>query len=233
MLNVSIGPVQDFIAQARSTSDLWAGSHLLSCLSWQAMRVICEEFGPEQIIQPQLKGVAIVDAWLVEQGLPTQWFEQQDWREQATDANPLFTAAVPNRFSALVPAAQAEKLAETITARVREWVLEEGKAALAELLDAAGEAENPDLYCHTQLEAQLKGFPEIHWSVAPFGLIRGTKTIESHAQLESLLGVYHDARPPGIFGHPSWRAIDKASQGDIEACAHVLPQPGQPLCRPC
>ncbi|MBI4864961.1 MAG: type III-B CRISPR-associated protein Cas10/Cmr2, partial [Candidatus Riflebacteria bacterium] len=38
LLSVSLGPVQGFIAQARTTSDLWAGSHLLSRLAWEAMR---------------------------------------------------------------------------------------------------------------------------------------------------------------------------------------------------
>jgi hypothetical protein len=32
LLKLQIGPVQDFIAQARSTRDLWSGSYLLSWL---------------------------------------------------------------------------------------------------------------------------------------------------------------------------------------------------------
>lgn len=35
LLSVSLGPVQSFIAQSRTTSDLWAGSHLLSRLAWE------------------------------------------------------------------------------------------------------------------------------------------------------------------------------------------------------
>ncbi|MFD1887754.1 type III-B CRISPR-associated protein Cas10/Cmr2 [Paenibacillus wenxiniae] len=35
MMLFSIGPVQEFIAQARRTRDLWFGSHLLSELSWE------------------------------------------------------------------------------------------------------------------------------------------------------------------------------------------------------
>lgn len=41
----SLGPVQSFIATARKTQDLWAGSYLLSFLSWQAMKVVCESMG--------------------------------------------------------------------------------------------------------------------------------------------------------------------------------------------
>ena len=32
LIKFQIGPVQDFIAQARSTRDLWSGSYLLSFL---------------------------------------------------------------------------------------------------------------------------------------------------------------------------------------------------------
>ncbi|MFU1798619.1 type III-B CRISPR-associated protein Cas10/Cmr2 [Paenibacillus azoreducens] len=40
----SIGPVQDFIAQARKTRDLWFGSYVLSELSKEAARCLSEEF---------------------------------------------------------------------------------------------------------------------------------------------------------------------------------------------
>ena len=45
LLSMSFGPVQDFIAQARTTSDLWAGSHLLSRIAWQGLKIICEQLG--------------------------------------------------------------------------------------------------------------------------------------------------------------------------------------------
>src|SRR5699024_8098873 len=35
LLLFTIGPVQEFIAAARKTKDLWAGSYMLSWLSWQ------------------------------------------------------------------------------------------------------------------------------------------------------------------------------------------------------
>ena len=42
LLTLSIGPVQPFIASARKMEDLWAGSHLLARLSWEAMRVVAD-----------------------------------------------------------------------------------------------------------------------------------------------------------------------------------------------
>lgn len=42
LLMIAIGPVQDFIAQARRTRDLWHGSHLLSELSRYTARMLAE-----------------------------------------------------------------------------------------------------------------------------------------------------------------------------------------------
>lgn len=55
LLSASQGPVQPFIAQARTTSDLWAGSHLLSRLAWEAIKVVAERFGPGAVLFPQLR----------------------------------------------------------------------------------------------------------------------------------------------------------------------------------
>lgn len=43
LLLVTLGPVQDFIAQARRTRDLWYGSHLLSEISRAAARALAHE----------------------------------------------------------------------------------------------------------------------------------------------------------------------------------------------
>ena len=40
LLLVTLGPVQDFIAQARRTRDLWYGSHMLSELGRAAARAL-------------------------------------------------------------------------------------------------------------------------------------------------------------------------------------------------
>lgn len=45
LLKFQIGPVQDFIAQARSTRDLWSGSYLLSWLVAAGIRKLKTEGG--------------------------------------------------------------------------------------------------------------------------------------------------------------------------------------------
>lgn len=60
LLLVTLGPVQDFIAQARRTRDLWYGSHLLSELGRAAARTLVD--GGGKLIFPSL---ATGDAQLV------------------------------------------------------------------------------------------------------------------------------------------------------------------------
>jgi len=54
----SLGPVQEFIAAARRTQDLWMGSWILSYLSWKAIESLADEFGPDVIVFPSASGAA-------------------------------------------------------------------------------------------------------------------------------------------------------------------------------
>ncbi len=55
LVRIKISPVQDFIKNAKKEADLWAGSHMLSYLTFQALKPIIEEFGPDAIIYPHLR----------------------------------------------------------------------------------------------------------------------------------------------------------------------------------
>jgi len=213
LLAVSLGPVQDFISQARSTSDLWAGSHLLSRLAWEAMKVICNRLGPEAILFPRLRGIPLVDLWLqTEQGLDEALFEDMDWRNKETDANPLMAAALPNRFTALVPANQARALAEEITTEVRGWVRTQACNAFRELLAAAGRRDEPDRHGFRQIEEQLKEFPQVHWAVVPWSLIETDsegKVDASRTRLSEAMQPYFESDSPGFLGTRSWSLISR------------------------
>jgi CRISPR-associated protein Cmr2 len=54
LLLVTLGPVQEFIAQARRTRDLWYGSHVLSELARAAARALAQ--GGAELIFPSLQG---------------------------------------------------------------------------------------------------------------------------------------------------------------------------------
>lgn len=199
LLTVAIGPVQDFIAAGRSTSDLWAGSHFLSMLAWRAMQVIANDYGPDAILFPQLRGVPVVDLWLIEQGVRRELFDGTDWNDTATDYNPLFVAALPNKFVALVPEDQGAALAKRVEETVREWVQPEAQAMLDRVLQEIGEPPG-DQHCYTQLQAQLRGFPEVHWSLAPW-LPAG--------EIQAALKPFYpkDGRRPGLFGTDAWDTL--------------------------
>lgn len=131
----TITPVQSFIATARKTSDLGAGSYFLSYLIYKAIEVIMEEFGPDNIIFPNLRGQPLVDKWLYEKYFKnvteenkkdenneldkyvfTKWKEEWD-KLSSQDGNDfiaqkLSIANFPNRFLAIIPYSKAKEIAQ-------------------------------------------------------------------------------------------------------------------------
>lgn len=219
LLAVSLGPVQGFISAARSTSDLWAGSHLLSRLAWEAMKVVCEECGPEAVLFPRLRGIAEVDRWLLKDcGLDDQLFDGAAWRNRGTDANPLFRAALPNRFTALVPANKARALAERITAAVREFALKTANVGMDLLLEQAGIPADPNLPCYSQTREQLAEFPEVHWAAVPWSLV-GTdangKVDASNSRLaDAMRPFFEGSGAPGYLDTKAWKLLSGGLQID-------------------
>ncbi|NLC35095.1 MAG: type III-B CRISPR-associated protein Cas10/Cmr2 [Alcaligenaceae bacterium] len=217
LLSLSIGPVQSFIAAARSTSDLWAGSHLLSRLSWEAMRPVCEQLGPDAILFPRLRGIPQVDLWLRDHmGLPEDLFQHCDWNRGSTDANPLFSAALPNRFVAVVPASQARAIAESVEVAVREYLGRLGDEVVIELLSVAGydgDQENQTVPFE-QMREQLQGFPEVHWAVVPFSLIRcrdeqKQRDLDTSRLSAAMRPFFSGEGEPGFLDSPAWKILQK------------------------
>lgn len=198
LLTLSIGPVQDFIAASRSTSDLWAGSHFLSTLAWQAMKVIAETYGPDAVLFPQLRGVPVVDLWLIEEGVRTDLFTAADWNDTNTDYNPLFVAAVPNKFVAVVPEDEASRLAVLIRDHLRQWVSNEARIMLHSLLNEIGEPPQ-DQYCFHQLARQLENFPEVNWAVIPW--------LDTGAARSALQTFCSASEPLPFFGSEAWTIL--------------------------
>ena len=226
LLNVSFGPVQSFIAAGRSTSDLWAGSHLLSRIAWEGMKVVCERLGPDAIIFPQLRGVPIVDVWLQnEMGLPAAHFKDCEWRKAKTDANPLFAATLPNKFVALIPASLAKELAEQITERVRQWVQTEALAMLELCLKEAGLGKNPDFYCYQQLKEQLDGFPEVYWAAVPWLCNEHDGKVSTDALQQAMQAFYPETNLPGFLGSDLWKLLNKEIEPD-QNWKFYKPNPG-------
>ena len=217
LLALSIGPVQGFIAAARKMDDLWAGSHLLSRLAWEAMRSVCEELGPDAILFPRLRGIPQVDLWLRDQmNLPDDLFQNCEWNKGRTDANPLFSAALPNRFVAVVPASQAQAIAQKVTLAVRGWLNDLGEDVVSRLLKTAGYDIEAERTPYEQMKQQLKDFPEVHWAAVPFSLIQPRNqdkqtdldTTELSAAMAPFFGV-EPGKPCGFLDSPAWQALQK------------------------
>lgn len=233
LLTVSLGPVQSFIAAARSTSDLWAGSHLLSRLAWECMRPLCEALGPDAVLFPRLRGIPQVDLWLRDQmHLPADLFKDCEWQQGATDANPLFSAALPNRFVAVVPASQAQALAQACTTAVRKWLDDTGQDVVQRLLDAAGLNTGTDQHCHQQMREQLAGFPEVHWAAVPFSLIHprnadkqnNLDTTQLSAAMAPFFGV-QAGQPAGFLASHAWQMLQHDMPWD-DRTTFWSPNPG-------
>lgn len=69
LISVSIGPVQSFIAAARKTKDLWAGSYLLSLLIYAGIEYIGQNYGFDSIVFPSVRNTAFVKDSLEEWGV--------------------------------------------------------------------------------------------------------------------------------------------------------------------
>lgn len=223
LLSISFGPVQDFIALGRSTSDLWAGSHFLSRVAWEGLKVICEELGPDAVLFPQLLGIPLVDSWLAnEKGLDPSLFAEAEWKNVRTDGNPLFIAALPNKLVAVVPAGRAQAIAEKVRDAMRSFVMRTGLDALKTVLNEAAkddahcpfDAKDESLPCYAQLRLQLAGFPDVQWSAVPFSIAAGDDPEQAdETRLRELLALFHPAANGiGYLDSPAWKAFQALSQ---------------------
>lgn len=217
LLAMSFGPVQGFIGQARSTSDLWAGSHLLSSLVWEAMEPLVREFGPDAVLFPALRGVPAVDRWLVKTGgEPFRELMRRyagDLLNDRTDTNPLFAAALPNKFVAIVPARQARRIAEAAIAAAREAARAWAEEAAQRVFQAAGTSLTDTT--RAQIDRQLDGFPEVYWAAATWSA-KDIRDVAGAAQrLRTALDLIHpDLKDQGIFHETVWKVLNRGLELD-------------------
>ncbi len=178
-----IGPVQDFIKQARKTQDLWAGSFLLSYLIAQAMLAVAKEIGPDAIIYPQLRGVPLADlAWHSQGILPS--------RLRASHPNELLTPNLPNRFLALIPTKwRRERDAKSLPEIAKEAVESAWKTIAQSVHDEIQERVGKD-FSHEGArwdvfwDEQVERFPVVDY------------VVHQWADAEVALGLAADGTPP-------------------------------------
>jgi len=134
-----VGPVQEFIAQARSTRDAWSGSYLISWMMAHAMKALAEKLGPDCVIYPSLRGQPLYD-WLEQEKLKMARHRTAEgkasrsfWEENDLQGHQdlVLTPNLPNRFLAVVPAGFSAKQLETVF-DADGWDSEKSDAELSE-----------------------------------------------------------------------------------------------------
>jgi len=174
-----IGPVQEYIAQARRTLDLWSGSYLLSYLIGCGLRHIALNYGPDNVVFPNLCAQPIFDL-LLRDGVWTQARVQLEssggdqtlWDAFGYDSDygrrRLLTPSLPNRFLALVPADKAADIAREVEKVIREThanIADEVWNWAAKNLASAGVWTDEQ---RRRFDAQNERFLDIAWQVLPW-----------------------------------------------------------------
>src|SRR3990172_5765967 len=159
LLLFSIGPIQDFIATARKTQDLWAGSYMLSYISWTAMKAISEGMGPDSIIFPDLMDQPFCNLWLRERGLK---FVEKPRRES------LSSPTLPNRVLAILPKDNAEHVARKAEDAVKRVFTEICSTVKNEIENSLNELKN-DAIWEEIWNRQTRDFLQVYWSILPAG----------------------------------------------------------------
>lgn len=206
-LKLHLGPVQDFIAAARSVRDLWSGSYLISWLMAAGLKSLTEQAGPDAVLYPSLYGQPLFDLrwrddlWskisVSDEGKARSVWESlgYDRRNGAENGHrySLLVPSLPNVFLAVVPASDAEELAKQVESAIRhEWsTISEAcwnfcdAAVLPDQNNLTG--DEPALTHRerkARFERQVAQFLQIAWAVEPWP-----------ANLESALALASDNLP--------------------------------------
>ncbi len=176
-LRLHLGGVQEFIAQARNTRDLWSGSYLLSWLMVAGLKDLTSRIGPDAVIFPNLLGQPLFDLqWRDEiwKKLRAQtnansvWHGNDDGNGQLSglDAGPTaqLTPNFPNVFLALVPANQAAALGQSAADAIRA----ELKSIAARVWNHALQAGIVTPADALRYDDQIARFLNISWQAEPW-----------------------------------------------------------------
>ncbi|MBK9138132.1 MAG: type III-B CRISPR-associated protein Cas10/Cmr2 [Verrucomicrobia bacterium] len=175
-LKLQLGPVQEFIAQARSTRDLWSGSYLLSWLMAAGLKKFSELAGPDAVIYPSLRGQPLFDLhWKKELWEKVFIGGKPVWESiQPTDKEQdLLTPNLPNVFLALVPGSRGREIAKEVEKAIREE-LENIAKSVWTACDKAGLTNNEgdpafhDVDRKARFDRQIERFLSITWQVTPW-----------------------------------------------------------------
>lgn len=171
-LKFQLGPVQDFIAAARSIRDLWSGSYLLSWLMAAGLKALSEEIGPDAVIYPNLRGQPLFDLhWRDDLWTRVNIGTPSVWHSLKLDHRDLLTPNLPNVFLAVVPAGRAAELADKVKQAIEsEWQRIAGTVWNA--CETAGltqdEGNFTALKRKARFDSQIARFLSLAWQATPW-----------------------------------------------------------------
>lgn len=171
-LKFQLGPVQDFIAAAKSIRDLWSGSYLLSWLMAAGLKKLSELAGPDAVIFPNLVNQPLFDLhWKRELWSEVCIGEKPVWESFGWSNRDLLTPNLPNVFLALVPAEQAAAYAEAVEHEIQEeW--KQIAAAVYKMAGKAGlTADEEGITTEDRkikFDHQIEKFLSLSWQVTPW-----------------------------------------------------------------
>lgn len=171
-LKFQLGPVQEFIAAARSIRDLWSGSYLLSWLMAAGLKALSEKVGPDAVIFPNLREQPLFDLhWRDDLWSKVRIGSDSVWDSIPWTNEELLTPNLPNVFLAVVPASRASELALQVESAIRnEW--KNISESAWDYCDKAGltacEAEFSREQRKARFDAQVSRFLSLSWRATPW-----------------------------------------------------------------
>ena len=157
LLKLQIGPVQEFIAQARSTRDLWSGSYLLSWLMAAGAKALVEAAGNDESV--------VLSPVLLEQ--PVYRFQRKLYAKLDHDVNDAILT--PNFTNILVAQLPSGMAARAVDAMIEAIKAERDRIAQCcwDKLVKDRLVEDPNGNRADRFFAQVQVFPSITWQLTP------------------------------------------------------------------
>ena len=160
LLKLQIGPVQEFIAQARSTRDLWSGSYLISWMMAHALNGLSKSVGAENVVFPALNDAD--SARTVLQPL-VRWLRDENLANGLT-VEQVLTSSLPNTILTIVPGDWTQEILErtVVAPMMAEWQNEITKCLNYYRLRCAFSDDEERLF-----QTQSERFWQITWQLWP------------------------------------------------------------------
>lgn len=164
---LSIGPVQGFIAQARKTQDFYYGSYILSYLTFKAIEVLIDNYGPTSVIYPDLYKQPLTDFFIK---------RKLDLNILNSFENLIHLPTIPNRFVAFLPTTEKSEI-ENLVKEIKDKFVEIIKDAYTKIYrDLEIQKSVNFREVDAKIQSQLDNFPEVYWVAIPWRI--GDKDVE-------------------------------------------------------